>query len=191
MTAAAAEPPVVVGSRLSRVRDRLPTRRSMAAVIALAVVLGAVAVIRFGLSLHAVIGVFFAFALLLLTATDLERREIPNVFVLPAAVIALGLEALAPHHLLVHVIAGLALGGAFFLLAALYPAGLGMGDAKLALLLGLVLGSLTPAALLVTSLAVFVGAVAILARRGRAARRSTLPFAPYLALGALLVFFVR
>jgi leader peptidase (prepilin peptidase) / N-methyltransferase len=188
MTVLAAQASVAAVSRLRR---RLPSPRSLRIVVGAGVGLSALSVVRFGISLHALIGAYFAVVLLMLTATDLERREIPNVFVLPATAVALVLEAASPHHLLVHVAAGLGFGGAFFLLATVHPNGLGMGDAKLALFLGLVLGSLTLAALVATSLAVFAGALVIVLRHGRSARRASIPFAPYLAFGALVVFFLQ
>jgi leader peptidase (prepilin peptidase)/N-methyltransferase len=89
------------------------------------------------------------------------------------------------------LIAGAAAGG-FFLAAALaYPRGMGLGDVKLAAVLGLFLGREVAAALLVALTAgVFVGA-AIIARKGAAAGRKTaIPFGPFLALGGVVAVLV-
>src|SRR5205085_542487 len=83
-----------------------------------------------------------------------------------------------------HLEAGLALFGFLFVFAALVPAGLGMGDAKLGLLLGLALGSRTLPAMLATFAASFIAAVWVLGRHGLSARKQTIPFGPYMALGA-------
>jgi leader peptidase (prepilin peptidase) / N-methyltransferase len=122
---------------------------------------------------------------------DLEHRLIPNRLTLPGAVLALGLGlALDPGGEPGRLIAGAAAGG-FLLLAALaYPGGMGMGDVKLAGMMGLFLGSAVAPALLVALLSgTLVGAV-IIARKGAAAGRKTaVPFGPFLALGAVVAVF--
>jgi leader peptidase (prepilin peptidase) / N-methyltransferase len=78
----------------------------------------------------------------------------------------------------------------FLLLAALaYPAGMGMGDVKLALLLGAMLGRLVGVGLMLGMLAALVPSIVLLARHGSAARKMGIPFAPFLALGALIALF--
>lgn len=119
---------------------------------------------------------------------DLDRRIIPNRITGPAAVVAV-LVGLAldpagePQRLLWAAIAG-----GFLLLAALVnPAGMGMGDVKLLAVMGLFLGRAVIVALLLALLASVVAAGVIAARRGvRAARKTGLPFGPYLALGGVL-----
>ena len=79
---------------------------------------------------------------------------------------------------------------AFFLIAALaYPGGMGMGDVKLALLLGVVLGRTVPVALLIGMLAALVPSVVLIAKHGKAGRKMTIPFGPFLALGGVLALF--
>ena len=102
----------------------------------------------------------------------------------PAAVYAVAALALIdPAALPEHLIAGAA-GFAFFLLVALaYPAGMGMGDVKLAGTMGLFLGlSILPALLIAFAAGAAVG-VALIIRHGSSARKQALPFAPFLALG--------
>ena len=84
-----------------------------------------------------------------------------------------------------------AFGASFFLfLAALaYPKGMGMGDVKLALLLGAMLGRTVPVALMVGMVAALVPSVVLLVRHGSAARKMGIPFAPFLSLGGIVALF--
>jgi leader peptidase (prepilin peptidase)/N-methyltransferase len=140
-----------------------------------------------GIALSAVL------VLLLIPAAliDLEHRIIPNRLTAAGAVLALVLgSALDPSGEPARLIAGAAAGG-FLLAAALaYPAGMGMGDVKLAGVMGLFLGAAVAPALLIALLSgVALGAV-ILARRGTGAGRKTaIPFGPFLALGGILAVF--
>jgi leader peptidase (prepilin peptidase) / N-methyltransferase len=122
---------------------------------------------------------------------DLEHRIIPNKLTALGAVLALliGL-ALDPAGEPERLIAGAAAGG-FLLLAALaYPAGMGMGDVKLAAVLGLLLGRAVAPALLVALLCGALVGAAIIAHKGaREGRRTAVPFGPFLALGALVAVF--
>ena len=76
-----------------------------------------------------------------------------------------------------------------FLAALAYPKGMGMGDVKLALLLGAMLGRTVPVALMVGMLAALVPAVVLFVRHGSAARKMGIPFAPFLALGGVVALF--
>jgi leader peptidase (prepilin peptidase)/N-methyltransferase len=79
----------------------------------------------------------------------------------------------------------------FLLVAALaYPAGMGMGDVKLALLLGAMLGRLVGVGLMLGMFAALVPSVVLLARHGSAARKMGIPFAPFLVFGAVVALFV-
>jgi leader peptidase (prepilin peptidase) / N-methyltransferase len=122
---------------------------------------------------------------------DLDHRKIPNVLTGPAAVVALALGlAIEPSFVPEQLVAGLAAGGFFFVAAWLKPKGMGMGDVKLAAVLGLYLGrAVAPAIFAALILGVLVGA-AVIARVGAAQGRKTkVPFGPFLALGALVAFF--
>jgi leader peptidase (prepilin peptidase)/N-methyltransferase len=77
-------------------------------------------------------------------------------------------------------------GGVLFVLAALHPAGLGMGDVKLGAFLGAWLAWNGVLALVIGSFAAFVPALAIIVARGRAARKVAIPFAPFLAIGGVV-----
>jgi len=179
-------------ARLAKdVRTLLPTGRTSIAVALLGAVLAVASVADFGMSGRALVGVVLCPVLVLLAAIDVQHRVLPNAIILPSVVVVMLIVAAAdPAGFLEHLYAGLALFGFLFLFAAVFPAGLGMGDAKLGLLLGLALGSRTLSAMLAAFALSFVAAVWILAREGLAARKQTIPFGPYLALGAILAFFI-
>ena len=142
----------------------------------------------FGLSLHALAAAIFCGALVVISATDIERRIVPNRIVLPATVVVCGLM-LAWRPSVEWPAAGLG-AGLFLLLAALaYPRGMGMGDVKLALLLGVAVGRAVPIALMVGMVAALVPSVVLFARHGAAARKMAIPFAPFLALGGVVALF--
>ena len=143
---------------------------------------------RFGLHAEALVASFFCLALVTVSATDLEHRIIPNRIVLPAAALVLVGQTLV-HPSPEWAIA--AVGASGFLLAAalIYPAGMGMGDVKLALLLGAMLGRTVPVALFVGMAAALVPGVYLLAKHGAKGRKMGVPLAPFLALGALVALF--
>ncbi|HEY7795963.1 MAG TPA: prepilin peptidase [Gaiellaceae bacterium] len=144
--------------------------------------------LAFGWSATAFVAAFFCAVLVTVSATDLSHRIVPNVVVLPATVVVLvAMTALHPS-------AEWALGafGAslFLFLAALaYPQGMGMGDVKLALLLGAMLGRTVPVALMLGMIAALVPSIVLLARHGSAARKMGIPFAPFLAFGGIVALF--
>jgi leader peptidase (prepilin peptidase)/N-methyltransferase len=145
---------------------------------------------RFGLSADAVVAAFFCAVLVTLSAIDVERRILPDKIVLPSALLVLVAQvALHPGDTPEWVLG--ALGASLFLFAALlaYPAGMGMGDVKLCLLLGAMLGALVGVALMVGMLAALVLGIVLFARHGAAARKMAIPFGPFLAFGALVALF--
>jgi leader peptidase (prepilin peptidase) / N-methyltransferase len=123
---------------------------------------------------------------------DLEHRIIPNQITALGAILALALGlALDPAGEPERLIAGAGAGG-FLLLAALaYPGGMGMGDVKLAGMMGLFLGAAVAPALLVALVAGVALGIAVIYRKGaQAGRKTAVPFGPFLALGALSAVFV-
>jgi len=143
---------------------------------------------KFGLSPDALVAAGFCTALVAVSATDLEHRIVPNRIVLPAAAAVLVAQT-ALHPSLEWTAA--ALGASLFLFAAAlaYPAGMGMGDVKLALLLGAMLGRTVPVALMAGMIAALVPSIVLFARHGAKARKLAIPFAPFLALGSLFALF--
>jgi leader peptidase (prepilin peptidase) / N-methyltransferase len=148
----------------------------------------AACVFRFGLSGRAAVASFFCAVLVAVTATDLTHRVVPNRIVVPAAVLVLVANtALAPRP---EWALG-ALGAAAFLFIAVlaYPAGMGMGDVKLALLMGAALGKAVPVAMLGGMIFALLPSLFLFARHGSAARKMAIPFAPFLALGSVVALF--
>jgi leader peptidase (prepilin peptidase) / N-methyltransferase len=145
-------------------------------------------VLAFGLTAEAAIAAFFCAVLVAVSAIDLEHRIIPNRIVLPATVVVLVANTardLSPEWAIA------ALAGSGFLLAAalVYPAGMGMGDVKLALLMGAALGRTVSAALMVGMLAAMVPSLVLFAKHGSKARKMGIPFGPFLAIGSVVALF--
>ncbi|SDY14103.1 leader peptidase (prepilin peptidase) / N-methyltransferase [Geodermatophilus africanus] len=158
--------------------------------------LTALTVLGAGLSWALPAFLLLAVAGVLLTVVDLQHRLLPNRVVLPAltgGVVLLLLPALvdsAWDQLLRAALGAAALFAAYLALALVSPGGLGMGDVKLAALLGLYLGWLGWAAVVLGALAGFVVqaavALSLLATR-RIGLRGELPFGPAMLAGAALV----
>jgi leader peptidase (prepilin peptidase)/N-methyltransferase len=133
------------------------------------------------------LGLAFVTMLIAITLTDLERRIIPNKILLTGAIVGLALAAATDlGSLLERAIALAAAGGLLFAVALAYPRGMGMGDVKLAAVMGLYLGrSVAPALLIAFAAGSLVG-LAMIARHGAAARKRAVPFGPFLALGGVV-----
>jgi len=133
------------------------------------------------------LGLVFVTILLAITQTDLEQRIIPNKILLVAAVLGTAIAALGdPGSLPERAIAAAAAGGLLFLAALAYPRGMGLGDVKLAAVMGLFLGRNVAPAILVALLAGSLVGLAMIAREGAAARKKAIPFGPFLALGGVV-----
>jgi leader peptidase (prepilin peptidase)/N-methyltransferase len=133
------------------------------------------------------LGLVFVATLAAITLTDLERRIIPNRILLVAAVCGVAIAAVAdPSSLPERGIAAVAAGGLLLLAALAYPSGMGMGDVKLAALMGLYLGEAVAPALLIGFLAGALVGVGLMLREGIAARKRGVPFGPFLALGGFV-----
>ena len=146
--------------------------------------------LRYGLSGRAFVAAFFCAALVALSAIDFERRILPDRITLPSFAIALAAQiALFPGQTLEWVVASL--GASLFLFVALvaYPKGMGMGDVKLALLLGATLGKYVTVGLMLGMLSALVVSLFLFARHGVAARKMAIPFGPFLAFGSIVALF--
>ncbi len=136
---------------------------------------------------EAVIGLVFVTMLATITLTDLERRIIPNKILLAGAIICVAIAAPTdPGGLPERAIAAVAAGGVFFLVALAYPAGMGLGDVKLAATMGLFLGRAVAPAILAALLIGSLVGIALIARHGSGARKMAIPFGPFLALGGVI-----
>ena len=148
----------------------------------------AASVLVFGLTADAAVAAFFCAVLVAISATDVERRIIPNRIVLPAAAVVLAANTML-HPSPEWAIAGLAAALFLFLAALAYPGGMGMGDVKLALLLGVMLGRTVPVAMMVGMVSALVPSIVLFARHGSAARKMRIPFGPFLAFGGVVALF--
>ncbi|HEY7208244.1 MAG TPA: prepilin peptidase [Gaiellaceae bacterium] len=148
----------------------------------------AACVLRFGLTVETAIAAFFCSVLVAVSATDLEHRIIPNRIVLPAAALVLVAQtAIEPSP--EWAIAAVGASGFLLVAALVYPAGMGMGDVKLALLMGAMLGRTVSVALMLGMVAAVVPSVVLLVRHGSRARKMGIPLGPFLALGSVVALF--
>jgi leader peptidase (prepilin peptidase)/N-methyltransferase len=161
---------------------RYPIVEAVTAVLAVSVVL--VKHSAYGIAL----GLVLIAALVPITLVDLDKRIIPNKITGPAAVAAIVIGLiLSPSSVPAQLIGGAAGGLVFFLVVLVYPRGMGMGDVKLAAVLGLFLGASVAVALFVGVLAGTIAGAIVMARVGvQKGRKTALPFGPFLALGGVI-----
>jgi leader peptidase (prepilin peptidase)/N-methyltransferase len=165
-----------------QISARYPLVEALTAVLAVAVVL-----VKH--SPHDIaLGLVLVVVLVPVALIDLDHRIIPNRIMLPAAIAAVAIGLVThPAGVPEQLIAGAAAGGFLLLFALAYPRGMGMGDVKLAAVLGLFLGRSVAVALMAAVLAGSVLGAAIMARRGVGeGRKTAVPFGPFLALGAVV-----
>jgi Flp pilus assembly protein protease CpaA len=140
----------------------------------------------------AVLVSLFLLAMLLCTATDLLRYRVPNLVTYPGTAIAFAAALVLPGgDPLSALIAALIGSGVFLLMAILTRGGLGLGDVKLAALIGAALGF--PAGYQALFIGVFAGGITIagLFMTGVVTRRQAVPYAPFLALSAAVAILVQ
>ena len=151
----------------------------------------ALVVVAKGADRDAWLGIAFLLLLVPITLIDLDHRLIPNKLTLPGAIVAVVIVLLTDSDSLVeHLIAGAAAGGFLLIAAIVYPAGMGMGDVKLAGVMGLFLGrAVAPAMFAALILGTLVGALIIARKGAKEGRKTAIPFGPYLAMGGLVGLF--
>ncbi|MGA8746997.1 MAG: prepilin peptidase [Solirubrobacterales bacterium] len=133
------------------------------------------------------VDLIFVTLLATVTLTDLERRVIPNKILLVGAVLGIAIAAPTdPGGIAERAIAATAAGGLLFLVVLAYPAGMGLGDVKLAAVMGLFLGRAVAPAILIALLAASCVGIALIVRHGPSARKMAIPFGPFLALGGVV-----
>ena len=155
-----------------------------------AVVFAAVALAK-GLNDDLVVLLPFAAMLIAVADIDLEHRIVPNKILLPMAVWGVAASALVRPDALPELLIAGAAAFTFLLVAALiHPAGMGMGDVKLAGVMGLYLGASIAPALLAAFLSGSLVGVGMLVWHGAEGRKRGVPFAPFLALGGILALLV-
>ena len=136
-------------------------------------------------------GLVLVTVLVPVTLIDLDHRIIPNTLMLIGTVVSVALLlATDPSALTEHVIAAVAAGGFLFIALLAYPGGMGMGDVKLAFVMGLFLGRNVAPGLMAGFLFGSIVGGAIMAKKGvKAGRKTKVPFGPFLALGGLVGLF--
>jgi leader peptidase (prepilin peptidase)/N-methyltransferase len=137
---------------------------------------------------HAVVALPAVAVLVAVSVSDVRRRVIPNVVIVPAWALALTINILLdPGQAAEWLAWSLGAGLCFLVFALATRGGFGMGDVKLVAFLGAVLGPALLSALAVGTLLGGLAAGLILLRHGRAASRRTVAYGPYLAAGGLVV----
>ncbi|MFL5823356.1 MAG: prepilin peptidase [Solirubrobacteraceae bacterium] len=165
---------------------RYPVVEALTAVLAVAVLL-----VRHGAH-DLALGLTLVIVLVPVALIDLDHRIIPNRITGPAALVAVAIGLItAPSGVPEQLIAGAAAAGFLLVFVLAYPRGMGMGDVKLAGVMGLFLGRSVGVAILVGVLAGSIGGILIMARRGvKEGRKTAVPFGPFLALGGVVALLV-
>ena len=133
------------------------------------------------------LGLVLVATLAAITITDLELRLIPNRILAVSALAGVAIAALVdPSSLPERVLAAAAASGLLMITALAYPQGMGMGDVKLAGVMGIYLGSAVAPGLLIGFMAGAAVGIGLIVREGPAARKQGVPFGPFLALGGFV-----
>jgi len=161
------------------------------ATLAVATALVCASFLRFGVGPEAILAAYFSCVLVVLSAIDLDRRILPDRIVVPSTIIVLaGRIALEPSRTREWILAGVAAFAFFYVIALVYPGGLGLGDVKLAALLGVGLGAAVVPAFVIGMTAAALYGIALLVRHGPKARKATIAYGPFLAFGAIVAMLV-
>jgi leader peptidase (prepilin peptidase)/N-methyltransferase len=175
---------VLLGGRCRNCKARIPLRYPV--VEALTGALFATAAYDLGLGVDLPGALVLVAVLVALAAIDLEHRLLPNVIVVPAAVVGFALSVFAnPGGWWTYPASAVAVGGGLFALALFYPGGMGMGDVKMGAMLGMFLG---PYAALAVFLGALLGAMAggLLMAVWKVGRRYPMPFGVFMAAGGVI-----
>jgi leader peptidase (prepilin peptidase)/N-methyltransferase len=181
---------VVLGGRSRCCDDPIAVRYPLTE-LGLGALYAATVAAQWGDPTEIALGLVLVTTLVAITLTDLERRIIPNKILLVAAALAIAIAAVGdPASLPERAIAAVGAGGLFLVAALAYPRGMGLGDVKLAAVMGLLLGREVAPAILVALIAGSVVGLAVIARDGSEARKRAIPFGPFLALGGVVAVLV-
>jgi leader peptidase (prepilin peptidase)/N-methyltransferase len=151
----------------------------------------ALAAWRFGLAWPALVACAFIAALVAIAFIDYDEMIIPDRIVLPGAIIGLAASvALDPGRWWVYLVSSVGCAAFFLILVLLWPGGgMGLGDAKMGLFMGAVLGPRIVVAVFAAFLfGSIVGVYLIVVKK--AGRKTKVPFGPFLAIGAVLALFL-
>jgi leader peptidase (prepilin peptidase)/N-methyltransferase len=147
--------------------------------------------LKFGWTLPLIPALIFVSTLVIVSNSDLDKRIIPNAVLLVAFPLGLLTQAIAyPDLWMTWIISAIAAFSGMFIVALLYPRGMGMGDVKLAGIMGLYLGRAVAPALFVAFLLGSIVGLAVMAVRGvEVGRKTAVPFGPFMALGGVFGLF--
>jgi len=133
---------------------------------------------------------FVGAILVAIAAIDISSRRVPNRIVVPSTALVIAAQIVfAPGQAVECVLAALLAGVALLIPNLIRSSSMGMGDVKLAMLLGATLGWGVLGALEIAFVSVLPFALVARARGRSRGRSASLPFAPFMAFGALFVMF--
>jgi leader peptidase (prepilin peptidase) / N-methyltransferase len=177
---------VLLGGHCRSCEERIPARYPLIELTVGAAFAATALVLRHDPA-ELALGLVFVAVLAAITLTDLERRVIPNAILLAGSLACVAIVAATDPGSLPERAAAAAGAGAFLLVFALvYPRGMGMGDVKLAAVMGLFLGASVIPALFVGIVAGTLVGAGMMLRYGSAARKHAVPFGPFLAIGGVV-----
>jgi leader peptidase (prepilin peptidase)/N-methyltransferase len=178
-----------VGTMPAAIEEPSPPIPRSPLVLGLAALLVVLAFANFGFGRQGLVAAFAAATLVVLAAIDIEHRLLPNRIVLPATVVLLLAQiAFFPDRAVEWLLAGVAAAAFLGLPLLVRRDAMGLGDVKLALLLGTIVGWKVFLAIVFGCVAMLPFAVLLLAREG-SIKGATLPFGPFLAFGTILILF--
>ncbi len=170
--------------------EHIPARYPLSELTMAALFVATVAVLGTGDLAELALGLIFCATLVTVTLADLDRRVIPNTVLLAASLACLAIALAADPSGVPERLFAAAGAGGFLLLAALaYPGGMGMGDVKLAAVMGLYLGSAVVPAMLIAVITGALVGLAMIIRHGSGERKRAIPFGPFLAVGGVVGLF--
>ena len=173
--------------RFPRGEGSAPSSRRRWIVAALTAALFAALTLKIGFQAELVPALVLTALVVPAAAIDLQHRIIPNAINLPGAVLVYATAVIAQPDRWLELLLG-GLGMALFLGLAwlVYPAGMGMGDVKMGLMIGLALGKYAAVALFAAFLVALLPSLVLIFSKGLKARKVTFPFGPFLAAGAII-----
>ena len=164
-----------------------PSRRRMLIVASLTAGLFAALTLRIGFEARLAPALLLTALIVPASVIDLNHRIIPNAINFPGALLVFAVATIAqPDRFAEFAIGG---AGCFVFLGLAWvvsPKGMGLGDVKMALMIGLGTGRYAVVAMFTGFLASTVLSVYLLTRRGAKARKTTFPFGPFLAFGTVI-----
>jgi leader peptidase (prepilin peptidase)/N-methyltransferase len=177
---------LLLAGRCRQCRARISARYPAVELLTTLLIVGCL--VAFGVTAYTLLAAGFCTVLVALAAIDIDHRIVPNRIVIPAAAVVLVAHTVldpSPEWAL----GALGASGFLFLAALAYPSGMGMGDVKLALLLGAMVGRSVGLALMLGFIFALVPSFYLLLRHGMKARKMALPLVPFLALGSVVALF--